>query len=503
MGFLSFLFESSDTRDSAPMPRFFNTLTKEKQDFTLSPGSKYVRMYNCGPTVYGRQHIGNLSMFVFTDILRRTLEYSGLTVKQTINITDFGHLTSDADEGEDKMLKGLKREKLRPTMANMKVLAEKYTNIFLEDIRALNIEVNSVTFPRASEYIEAQVAMIRTLEEKGYAYKSEDGVYYDTSRFPAYGALGNINLEGQQEGARVTAKSHKRNPADFILWKFSPAGARGGSKMGWESPWGRGFPGWHIECSAMARATLGEQIDIHTGGIEHVAIHHNNEIAQSEAATGKKPFSRFWMHRNHIQIDGGKIAKSVEGSVVYLSDIVERGYHPLSLRYLFMGAHYRTPMNFTWEALTAAQTAYGKLLALTEKLKEGGAGSVDKSWKAKFTERIDDDLDTPGAIALMWEMTRDKNLSPSDLLATILNFDRVLALRLNEPDEAAKNLVLSHSEVSMSLADLPQDVRQLIHDREEARANKDWEKSDFLRQQIENAGFKIKDTADGSQVFKQ
>ncbi len=501
MGFLDSLF-NRNAPSKALMPRFYNTLAKEKQEFSLAPGMKYVRMYNCGPTVYGRQHIGNLSMFVFTDILRRTLEYSGLAVKQTINITDFGHLTSDADEGEDKMLKGLKREKLRPSMANMKVLAEKYTNIFLEDIRTLNVEVDSVSFPRASEYIDAQIAIIRTLEEKGYAYKGEDGIYYDISRFPAYGCLGNINLEGQKEGARVDVKSSKRNPQDFILWKFTPEAKRGAAKMGWESPWGRGFPGWHIECSAMARATLGEQLDIHTGGIEHIAIHHNNEIAQSEASSGKKPFSRFWLHRNHIQIDGGKIAKS-EGTVVYLSDITERGYHPLSLRYLFLGAHYRTPMNFTWEALTAAQTAYSKLIAICEELRSQTGGTIVHRWHARFMGKIQDDLDTPGALAVLWEMTKDESIEPADLLATILDFDRVLGLNLREPDELAKKLAQPYSTVEITQSELPIEIRELVERREKARAEKDWTRADAIRNEITDLGYTLEDSPDGAKVFKR
>ena len=476
-------------------PRFFNTLTKEKQEFTLAPGMKYVRMYNCGPTVYGRQHIGNLSMFVFTDILRKTLQYSGLTVKQTINITDFGHLTSDADEGEDKMLRGLKNEKLRPSMANMKVLADKYTNIFFEDIRMLNIDVDPISFPRASEYIDAQIAMIKTLEEKGYAYQTEDGVYYDTSRFPSYGVLGNLNFEGQQEGARVDPKTFKRNPTDFILWKPS-------AKMGWDSPWGKGFPGWHIECSAMARATLGEQLDIHTGGIEHMPIHHNNEIAQSEAATGKKPFSRFWLHRNHLQFEGGKLAKST-GNVVYISDVVGRGFHPLSFRYFLLGAHYRTQTNFTWEALSAAQTAYSKLIALCEELKSHRIGTVPSVWKAKFTERIQDDLDTAGALAVVWEMVKDKNIEPADLRVTLLYFDRVLGLQLGEPDEAAKKLAQTFSTVELSSDELPKNVRELMRLREEARAVKNWAHADAIRNEITDLGFTLEDSIEGQKVFRR
>jgi len=454
-------------------------------------------MYNCGPTVYGRQHIGNLSMFVFTDTLRHTLEYNDFKVKQVINFTDFGHLSSDADEGEDKMTKGLKREGLAPTLDNMRALGEKYANLFLEDIRALNIEVDKVTFPRASDFIPAQIAMIKALEEKGYAYKTKRGVYFDTSRFPDYGKLGNINLEGQKEGARIGKDPEKRNPIDFLLWKND-------KKLGWDSPWGKGFPGWHIECSAMIRATLGLQIDIHTGGIEHIPVHHNNEIAQSESATGKKPLARFWLHRAHLQLEGAKIAKS-EGNVVYLSDIIERGFHPLSLRYLLLSAHYRTSANFTWEALGAAQTAYAKLLAMrlkSQKVSPPGFSQTTLAWKQKFTERINDDLDTPGALAVLWEMTKDEELPSEELLAALLDFDSVLGLNLSEPDEAARRLAATETKKEITLDSLPEDIRTLIKEREEARENKDWPRADELRTKIENLGYALEDSASGTRVFE-
>ena len=432
--------------DRAPQLSFFNTMGKEKQRFLPVPDAKEVRMYNCGPTVYGRQHIGNLSMFVFTDVLRRVLEYNDLQVKQVINITDFGHLSSDADEGEDKMSIGLRREGLEPTLENMHALAEKYAALFFNDIKALNVRTEKIQFPRASEHVPGQIAMIRTLEEKGYAYRTPEGMYFDTARFPEYGKLGDIDLAGLRAGARV-ASSHKKNPTDFILWKSSDG-------LGWDSPWGKGFPGWHIECSAMVRATLGQQIDIHTGGIEHIPVHHNNEIAQSECATGKRPFSRFWLHRAHLQLAGAKIAKS-EGNVVYLPDIIERGFHPLSLRYLLLGAHYRTPANFTWDALDASQRAYAKLLALFLPLPNENA-EVPARWKARFLARIDDDLDTPGALATLWEMTKDKTLSPAQLRAALLDFDRVLGLDFAEPDEAARKLAAADSENEISLESLPE-----------------------------------------------
>lgn len=473
----------------------FNTLGHEKQLFELPPHVHTVRMYNCGPTVYGVQHIGNLSMFVFTNLLRRVLEKNGFVVKQVINITDFGHLTSDADEGEDKMTKGLKREGMKVTMENMAILAEQYTKVFLEDLQALNIDTNNIEFPRASAYIQAQIAMIQTLQEKGYAYPTSQGVYFDTSRFPTYGALGGIDTEHQKEGARVATNIEKRNPSDFILWKMD-------SKMGWNSPWGMGFPGWHIECSAMIRATLGEQIDIHTGGIEHVSIHHNNEIAQSEAATGKRPFSRFWMHRAHIQIEGAKIAKS-DGNVVYLADIAARGIHPLALRYLFLGANYRSPSNFSWEALLASQTAFAKLLAICVHYAKEPQVEAPTQWVSKFMQRINDDLDTPGALSVLWDMVKDKKLTPGELRAGILEMDEVLGLNLASPDKEATQLAESEIKVGVLIASLPVHVIKLITDRTTARRNKQWEEADALREQIDIEGYTLEDTDDVPRIFKK
>lgn len=473
---------------------FYNTLGKEKQEFKLPPRVHTVRMYNCGPTVYGRQHIGNLSMFVFTDILRRTLEYNGFAVKQVINFTDFGHLTSDADEGEDKMTKGLKREGMKPTLENMRELGHKYADIFKDDLRALNVDVDKITFPFASDYIPAQIAMVKALEEKAYAYRTKDGVYYDTSRFPDYGLLGNINIEGLKEGARVAVSGEKRHPTDFLLWKSD-------GKMGWDSPWGKGFPGWHIECSAMIRATLGEQIDIHTGGIEHIPVHHNNEIAQSEAATGKHPLSRFWLHRAHVQIEGTKIAKS-GGNVVYLSDIMERGLHPLSLRYLFLGAHYRSSSSFTWEALEASQNALLKLLAVRLSIKEPPTNPPE-TWRLRFHERVNDDLDTPGAVAVLWEMTKDTALSQGEILAGMIDFDKVFGIGLTDPDTDLKKLAASEFKTQLSPAQLPQEIRALVEERDLARSKNDWKRADELRASIENAGYVLEDAAGGTRVFKK
>ncbi len=449
-----------------------NTLTGNKEQFeTLK--SNQVSMYNCGPTVYGEQHIGNLSMFVFTDILRRTFEYAGYEVNQVINFTDFGHLSGDnegdADSGEDRMTKGLKREGMALTLENMRILAEKYANIFLADLGTLNIEKEKIKFPYASDYIPDQIKMIETLLEKGFAYEGNDGVYFDTSKFEDYGKLGNINLAGLVEGARVE-KTEKRNLTDFVLWKKD-------GKLGWESPWGLGFPGWHIECSAMIVKLLGEQIDVHTGGIEHIAIHHNNEIAQAEAATGKKPFSKFWLHREHLKIDGVKISKSL-GNVVSLRDFPTRGIHPLSFRYLLLSSHYKTPANFTWEAVQSTQTAFEKLLSSFPYLPE--ASEKDDEIIQKFEEALSDDLNTSKAVALLQEAT-SKNV--------IKKMDTVFGLNI---EKISRDLIENISD----------EILDLKKERDEARKNKDWKRSDELRAEIEKEGFVLEDKNDTSIIRK-
>ena len=483
---------------SAPL-YLYNTLGRAKQLFALPKkvdsafGGRTVRMYNCGPTVYDVQHIGNLSMFVFTDVLRRVLLYNEFKVKQVINITDVGHLTSDADYGDDKMAKGLKREGKKLTLDNMKELGEKYAKIFLHDIGLLNIDAKEITFPRASAHIPAQIAMVATLMEKGYAYAAKNGVYYDTSRFPSYGELGEINLENIKEGARLGVSADKRNPADFILWKLD-------NSLGWDSPWGKGFPGWHIECSAMIRATLGKQIDIHTGGIEHIAVHHNNEIAQSEVVTGRHPLSRFWMHRAHIQIEDSKIAKS-EGNVVYLSDIIARGVHPLSLRYLFLGAHYRTPSNFSWEALLASETAFLRLRLLADSV--GRGGKPPAGYRARIHERFNDDLDIPGALAVVWEMMGDKKLAPEDIRAGLIDADRVLGLGLDEEDARAKDACLKRFGKRVNIEDLPPDVREKVGARALAREKRDWQSADLLRSELMQGGYILEDAEKETMIFKK
>jgi cysteinyl-tRNA synthetase len=480
MGLFSF-FKQKPARNLPPL-MFQNTLTGSVDEFKPL-GGRTVKMYNCGPTPYDRQHIGNMVPPVLADILRRTLETWGYKVSQVMNITDFGHLTGDNEgdpnQGDDKMTRGLAREGLKPTMANMRKLAEKYAELFFDDITLLGINTKRVTYPRASDYIAEQIALIKTLQQKGYAYEITDGIYYDTARFNGYGKLGNIKLEGQIEGLRVEEKREKKNPHDFVLWKKS-------EKMGWKSPWGKGFPGWHIECTAMIFKLLGKQIDLHTGGIEHIPIHHNNEIAQAEAATAKQ-FVQYWLHNAHITVEGKKISKSL-GNTVYLHNIVDKGYNPRALRYWFLTGHYRTPMNFTWEAIEGADQA---LKRLTRAYLEAPAanGNHEEFLKA-FYAAIANDLGTAQALALVWE-----NLKTLDQ-ATLKKVDRILGLGFSEEREAAKLKVLEGG-------DLPNEVQDWLAEREVARKSKDFARADELRKHIEQAGFVLKDTPEGPKVTRE
>lgn len=463
---------------------FYNTQTKEKEVFKpLNP--RQVTMYNCGPTVYNNAHIGNLKAPLVSDMIKRVLRYNGYTVRQVMNITDVGQLSSDADTGEDKMLNGLKREGKPITLEAMRELGEHYTDIFLDDLEQLNILLPEV-MPRASEHIFDQIAFIKTLDEKGYVYRTTDGVYFDTSRFNGYGKLGGITREHQEEGARIMVNSEKRHPQDFALWKFN-------NEFGWESPWGMGSPGWHIECSAMIHRHLGPQIDIHTGGIEHIPIHHNNELAQSEALTGKQ-FVQTWMHHAHIQIEGRKISKSL-GNTVYLYNIVERGFSPLAYRYWLLTGHYRTPMNFTWDALEGAQAALFKLHKyFTEELGKKN-GSVNLRYEKQFRSYINDDLDTPRAIALLWELVKDTLIPKADKRATLLAFDRVLGLNLLERNSAIKSVF-----TRTNIKAIPADVAELAAQRKAARSEKNWGEADRLRAEIEQLGFRVIDEGDESRL---
>ena len=464
----------------------YNTLSKEKQQFKPLSG-KRVRMYTCGPTVYDFVHIGNLRSSVFADILRRTLEYAGYEVKHIINITDFGHLVADADDTEDKMTLGLQREGKELTLENMKALGEKYAQAFIDDVKALNSEM-PFAFPRASEHIEEDIAFVSTLLEKGYAYKTSDGVYFNTAKFPSYGALGmpkegNTNSSGNH--ARIRANPEKHDQRDFALWKFNKT-------LGWEAPWGKGFPGWHIECTAMATKYLGKSFDIHTGGIDLISVHHNNEIAEAEAVSGTQ-YVRYWVHGAFITIEGKRIGKS-EGNAILLYQLKERGIGPLSYRYLLLTSHYRSTMNFTWESVEGAQTALQRAQRIFADLEEGG--DISEGYRLRFEASINDDLNTAEGIALMWEMLKDTSLSYAQKRATLLDFDRVLGLgfdKLGQGREKGKLEVLS-------VEDIPAEIDGLVQEREQARHAKDWERADALRLSLKEKGFEIEDGPAGPLV---
>ncbi len=459
----------------------YNTLGREKHVFKPSSG-RYVKIYTCGPTVYDYAQIGNLRSYIFPDVLKRLFEYSGYEVKQIINITDVGHLQSDADEGEDKMTAGLKREGLTLNLESMKLLADRYATAFIEDIKDLNIEL-PFAFPRASEHIPEQIAYIQALYDKGYAYTTSDGVYFDTGKFPKYGILGGTG--SSEEHARVATNKEKRHPQDFSLWKFN-------EKLGWDTPWGKGFPGWHIECTAMSTKYLGKSFDIHTGGIDHIPIHHNNEIAQAEAASGQE-FVRYWLHGAFIGVEGKRIGKS-EGNAIRLYQLKERGFNPLAYRYLILTGHYRSPMNFTWEALEAAQTALYRALRIFADL--SGTGNISVAAREKFERALKDDLNTPEAIAVMWEVLKDETLPEGDKRETILLFDRVLGLGFAPSPHGSGIEKLS----VLSESDMPQEVRALLEERNSARAHGDFAKADELRTRLSEAGFAVFDTKDGTEL---
>jgi cysteinyl-tRNA synthetase len=468
-----------------------NTLTGKKEEFTPRK-ENVVTMYNCGPTVYNYAHIGNLRAYVFADTLKRMFAYNGYDIKQVINITDVGHLTSDADEGEDKIETGAKREGLK-----VKNIIKRYTDAFMDDMEKLNIDIAKINFPKATEHIPEQIAFIQTLDEKGYTYKTSDGIYFDTSLRPDYGKLGNIDTKGLKEGARVEENKEKKNPADFALWKFSKPDEK--REQEWDSPWGVGFPGWHIECSAMSMKHLGKQIDVHTGGIDHIPIHHNNEIAQTESVTGKQ-FVNYWMHHEHVMIEGQKIAKST-GNTVLLRNVIDRGFSPLSLRYWFLTAHYRTQSNFTWEALEGAQTALFKLHK--HFVEDYGAkdGAVNKEYENKFHEFVNDDLDIPKAIALMWDLVKDDTVPKEDKRSTLLAFDKVLGLGLDHSNKKLVTLLSGRGE-KLEIGKLPKTIKKLVDEREEARKNKDFEKADELRDKLKEKGYEIEDREGGPEVTK-
>ncbi len=481
------LFKKDSPKVTATPIYLFNSLTGKKELFTPLKEGK-VTMYTCGPTVYDNVHIGNLMSYTFADTLKRVFLFHGYTVNHTMNITDFGHLTDDADAGEDKMMKGLRRDGRPITLQAMRDLSDGYIKTFMEDLDALNM-VPATQYTRASDYVQEQIALIKTLADKGYTYETSDGVYFDVSKFPTYGQIGNIDLTKLKEGARVEVNTEKKHPADFALWKKG--------LLGWESDWGKGFPGWHIECTAMAFASLGKQIDVHTGGEDLKYTHHNGEIAQAEAATGKSPYVSYWIHNAFISINDTKISKSL-GNTITLSNIIDRGYSPDAFRYWILTSHYRTGANFSFEALDGAKQALFRIKRyLYEEWKNATNGVVDDAYTERFRAAVADDLDTPRAIATMWEMIKDQSVSPENKVATLKHFDTVLGIGLrDDPDDIVRELGIMREE------DIPEDIQELVDKRQIARATRNWEESDHIREALNLKGYIIEDTPTGQRVSK-
>lgn len=462
--------------------KFYNSLTKNKEDFIpIDKENNIIGMYNCGPTVYNYVHIGNIRAYVFADTIKRIIEYNDYKTDQVINITDVGHLTDDADEGEDKLEK-----RANETNISAKEISQKYTDYFFNTLDLLNIDRSSINFPKATDHIEEQIEMIKKLEEDGHTYKTSDGVYFDTSSIEQYGKLGQISNEDEE--SRIGENKEKRNNSDFALWKFSKEDEN--RQQEWDSPWGVGFPGWHIECSAMSKKYLGETFDIHTGGIDHIPTHHNNEIAQSETFHDGKKQANYWLHVNHVMFDGERFAKST-GHVVYISDLEEKGISPLNYRYWILTSDYRTLVNFTWDTVQASKKAHEKLIKTLSKYKtKENKGGINKDYKNRFLESVNDDLNTAAGIAIIWELIKDNQVKEEDKLTTIYDFDRVLGLNIEALVKVSKDL-----NKSLDLEDLPEKVRDLIKSREEARKNKDWTESDNLRNKINSMGYKIIDNS--------
>ena len=454
---------------------FYNTLTKNKEKF--EPINKEeVRMYSCGPTVYKDASIGNMRTYIMNDIIRRVLKYNGYKVKHAMNITDVGHFVSDADEGEDKMLKSAREMQKSPYE-----IAAYYTKLFMEDLAKLNVETPEVIC-KATDHITDMIKYVQKLLEKGYAYETSTAIYFDVSKLDEYGILSGIKLEDQKAGARVDVDTEKRNPYDFALW----IKAKPNHIMKWESPWGLSYPGWHIECSAMGQKYLGEQFDIHTGGIDLIPTHHENEIAQSKGACGKIP-ARFWIHGEYLLINGGKMSKSLN-NVYLLKDIIENGYDPLTYRLFTYSSSYRTKLNFTWEAIDASQKALDKLRAGYQKHLSGNESVSDEeivAYEEAFHKAINDDLNMPLAMSVVWDVV--KNTKKSKKLAELLDkFDTVLALSLDKKSENQEKI--------------PDEVLKLAKERLKARQEKNWAESDRLRNEILALGYSIKDSKDGDKL---
>lgn len=460
----------------------YNTLIRKKELFEPLD-SQEIRMYSCGPTVYKNATIGNMRTNIFQDVLRRMLRYNGYKIKHVMNITDVGHLVSDGDEGEDKMLKSAREEHKTPLE-----IAEHYTKLFFEDLKSLNVETPEIVC-KATEHIKEMLEYVEKLMEKGYAYETSTAIYFDISKLDKYPILSNLDINEQKAGARVDIDPEKRNPYDFALWIKAPEN----HVMKWDSPWGPSYPGWHIECSAMGRKYLGEQFDIHTGGIDLIPTHHENEIAQSKGACGKIP-ARYWMHGEYLLINGGKMSKSL-GNVYLVKDIIEKGYEPLAYRLFCYSSHYRNKLNFTWEGIESAEKSLIRLRNSYQANLQGKDELTEEDKKQlaqiedNFHKAINDDLNMPLAMSYVWELAKfeKKNLEVAKLLA---KFDTVLGLKIDEKNQEKS-------------VEIPQEIQELLEQRNMVRENKDWAKSDELRDLIAQKGYIVKDTKQGQTVEKK
>lgn len=456
-----------------------NTLTRKKEIFKPI-NNKELKLYTCGPTVYQTPHIGNLRYFIFVDTLKKTLELAGYKVKHIMNITDVGHLTSDADEGEDKLQKEAKKQKKTAWE-----ISRKYTQIFKQQMKELNIK-KPTKLPKATQTIKEQIQLIKKLEQKKYTYKTHDGIYYNTLKFKKYTQLSGTKSQNLQAGKRIKI-GDKKNKTDFALWKFSPKNEK--RDMEWNSPWGKGFPGWHIECSAIAIKNLGQTIDIHTGGIDHIPIHHTNEIAQSEIATNKK-FSNYWLHSEFLVMKNQKMSKS-KGNIKTLEDIKKFKVSPLAYRYLCLGTHYKKRMLYDQQILINAQNSYTKLEQKIIEIKQNinktkKQNTKETKYLKKFKKEIFNDLNTPQTIATIWQVINDKKVTNKQKINTILEIDKVLGLRIKQ----------------MKKQTIPLNIQKLFNEREKYRKNKNWQKSDEIRQQLHKLGYMMNDTKEKSTISK-
>ena len=458
------------------MIQFYNTLTRKKEEFVpINP--KEVRIYTCGPTVYYYAHIGNLRAYLFMDTLRRVLKYNGYKLKHVMNITDVGHLVSDADEGEDKMIKASKREHKDPFE-----IAEFYTDMFMKNLKALNIDKPEI-IAKATEHIKVMEEYVKQIIKNGYTYETENTIYFDTSKLDKYGVLSNLNVEEQKAGARVDFDPNKKNISDFALWIKAPEN----HIMKWDSFFGKCYPGWHLECSAMGNKYLGEEFDIHTGGIDHIPVHHENEIAQGKGYCGKIP-AHYWMHVEFLQINGGKMSKSLN-NLYTLKDLEDRGYSPLEYRMFNFSSVYRKKINFTFEAMDSAKIALKRLKDGYQRHLNGKdkvETEVIEKFKEDFLNAINDDLNMPQAMSVVWNAIKYEKKS-KEIADMLLDFDRVLGLEIGKLEQEEE---------------LPKEILELVEKRKKAREEKDWKLSDNLRDEIIKLGYNIKDTKDGMEISK-